>query len=54
MAGKYGCLALSFYNKSAGRSEMRCAETGCGDGTDGKLKAEVWYKLDESGLFVEA
>jgi hypothetical protein len=32
---------------------MRCAETGCGDGSDGKLKAETWYTLDDAGLFVE-
>jgi len=34
---------------------MRAAEMGCGDGSDGKLKAKVWYQLDEkSGQFVEA
>lgn len=32
---------------------MRCAETGCGDGSDGKLKANTWYSLNESGDFVE-
>jgi hypothetical protein len=33
---------------------MRCAETGCGDGSDGKLKADTWYRLDETGKFIEA
>jgi hypothetical protein len=32
---------------------MRCAEIGCGDGSDGKLKADTWYRLDEQGSFVE-
>ena len=54
MAGKYGCIALCFYNRLENRDEMRCAETGCGDGSDGKLKAEVWYTLDDGGCFVEA
>jgi hypothetical protein len=35
------------------RLEMRCAETGCGDGSDGKLKADTWYILDENGEFQE-
>jgi hypothetical protein len=52
MAGKYGCVALQWRNKSENRVEMRCAETGCGDGSDGKLKAEVWYRLNENGEFV--
>ena len=53
MAGKFGCIALSFYNEQEERFEMRCAETGCGDGSDGKLKAEVWYTLNDNGLFME-
>jgi hypothetical protein len=32
---------------------MRCREVGCGDGTDGKLKAGVWYRLNERGEFQE-
>ena len=52
-AGKYSCIALAWWNDAEKRGEMRCAETGCGDGSDGKLKAEVWYKLNESGQFVE-
>ena len=53
MAGKYGCIALAWWNEVERRGEMRCAETGCGDGSDGKLKAEVWYRLDDGGQFVE-
>jgi hypothetical protein len=53
MAGKHGCIALAFYNRIEDRSEMRCAETGCGDGSDGKLKADVWYCLNDQGEFVE-
>jgi hypothetical protein len=52
MAGKYGCIALQWRNKSENRVEIRCAETGCGDGSDSKLKAEVWYRLNENGEFV--
>ena len=52
-AGEYGCIALSWWNKIEQRFEMRCAETGCGDGSDGKLKANVWYQLNELGEFVE-
>jgi hypothetical protein len=54
MAGKFGCIALAWWNEDEERGEMRCAETGCGDGSDGKLKAEVWYKLDDAGMFMEA
>lgn len=54
MAGKFGCIALAWWNESEERREMRCAETGIGDGSDGKLKAGVWYMLDDSGEFVEA
>jgi hypothetical protein len=53
MAGKFGCIALAWLNEKENRSEMRCAETGCGDGSDGKLKAETWYGLNDSGEFVE-
>ena len=53
MAGKYGCIALAWWNEVEQRGEMRCAETGCGDGSDGKLKAEVWYRLDDGGQFVD-
>ena len=53
MAGKYGCISLAFWNEEAERMEMRCAETGCGDGSDGKLKADTWYNLDDNGMFVE-
>ena len=53
MAGKYGCISLAWWNKKEERGEMRCAETGCGDGSDGKLKAEVFYSLDVHGNFAE-
>jgi hypothetical protein len=52
MCGPYGVIATGFRNRD--RIEMRCAEVGCGDGSDGKLKAYVWYKLDANGKFVEA
>ena len=52
-AGSYGCIALGWWNPESERQEMRCAEIGCGDGSDGKLKADVWYKLDDNGCFVE-
>jgi len=52
MAGKYGCIALSWLNDKEKRGEMRCAETGCGDGSDGKLKANTWYHLVD-GVFAE-
>jgi len=53
MGGEYGCLALAWWNEKENRQEMRCSEIGCGDGSDGKLKSEVWYSLDEAGLFIE-
>jgi len=52
-AGKFGCLALAWWNDIDCRAEMRCREIGCGDGSDGKLKADTWYQLDEAGSFVE-
>ena len=51
--GKYGCIALAWLNKSADRIEMQCAKIGCGDGSDGLLKANIWYVLNEAGEFVE-
>ena len=53
MAGEFGVVALAFYNEPEGRVEMRAGETGCGDGSDGKLKAGVWYKLNSKGEFEE-
>ena len=53
MAGKYGCIALQWWDEKDDRAEMRCAETGCGDGSDGKLKSEVWYSLNDAGQFEE-
>ena len=52
-AGEWGCVALAWWNDAAQRAEMRCREVGCGDGTDGKLKAGVWYRLNERGEFEE-
>ena len=52
-AGEFGCIALAWWNEKKGRFEMRCAETGCGDGSDGKLQAHVWYALDSEGRFIE-
>ena len=52
-AGKYGCVALAWWNEKEERAEMRCAEVGCGDGSDGKLKSSVWYRLDKGGCFYE-
>ena len=50
MAGKFGCIALAWWNTKKGRSEMRCALTGSGKGS---LKANVWYTLNEKGKFIE-
>jgi hypothetical protein len=52
-AGKYGCIALAWWNEKEDRFEMRCREVGCGDGSDGKLKAGVWYRLNDGGGFEE-
>jgi hypothetical protein len=52
-AGEWGCVALAWWNDAAQRAEMRCREVGCGDGTDGKLKAGVWYRLNKRGEFEE-
>lgn len=51
--GQYGVVALAWWNHAQKRAEMRCARIGCGDGSDGLLKAGVWYQLDEAGAFVE-
>jgi hypothetical protein len=32
---------------------MRCREIGCGDGSDGKLKADTWYQISGAGEFQE-
>jgi hypothetical protein len=52
--GKFGCIALAWWNEKERRGEMRCAEIGVGDGSDGKLKADTFYRLDEAGQFIEA
>jgi hypothetical protein len=52
MAGECGAIALAYWNKRKGRSEMRCAEVG--SGRKGCLKPHVWYRLDGRGRFVEA
>jgi hypothetical protein len=52
-AGKFSAIALSWYNDKKDRREMRCAEIGCGDGSDGKLKSDTRYALDEKGAFKE-
>ena len=51
--GVFGALALAWLNSARNRTEMRVAVTGCGDGTDGLLKANQWYELNEAGAFVE-
>jgi hypothetical protein len=52
-AGPYGCIALAWWNAAESRAEMRCARVGAGDGSDGLLKARVWYRLNDAGEFVE-
>ncbi len=51
--GPYGCIGLAWWNDKHERFEMRCAAIGCGDGSDGTLKAGVWYRLNAQGEFVE-
>ncbi len=53
-AGAFGCVALGRWNTEKKRGEMRCREVGCGDGSDGKLKANTWYRLNDAGEFVES
>jgi hypothetical protein len=52
--GPFGVIALAWWNEKAQRQEMRAAEIGVGDGSDGKLKRDVWYQLDADGKFTEA
>ena len=52
-AGPYCALALAWWNSASKRNEMKCREVGCGDGSDGKLKAGVWYRMNQDGEFVE-
>ena len=51
-AGQYGMIALAWWNETGQRQEMRCSRVV--DGNDGTLKPDVWYRLNESGEFVEA
>jgi hypothetical protein len=51
--GAYGVIALAWWNPTTARREMRCARVGVGDGSDGTLKAKVWYRLNDAGEFVE-
>ena len=49
-AGKFGCIALAWWNEKENRQEMRCATTG---DRKGDLKPETWYQLDTKGKFEE-
>jgi hypothetical protein len=51
--GAWGCVALAWFNESENRYEMRAGVIGCGDGADGKMKANVWYGLSDAGEFEE-
>ena len=56
MAGAYGVIALATQlelSPGVYRREMHCARIGCGDGSDGLLKANTWYSIDKKGNFVE-
>ena len=50
MTGKFGCIALAWWNEKAERSEMRVSKVGQGPRS---LKPNVWYTLDNAGKFVE-
>ena len=49
--GEFGCIALAWWNGKLNRAEMRCALTGSAG--EGRLKPNVWYRLDKRGQFVE-
>ena len=49
--GKFGCIALAWWNSEQKRPEMRCALTGSDQPSS--LKENVWYRLNEAGEFVE-
>ena len=52
--GPYGALVLAWWHQANQRAELRCARVGCGDGSDGLLKAyPVRYRLTAAGEFVE-
>ena len=52
-AGKYGCIALAWWNPKVNEYEMRCARIG--NGQDDLLKPDTWYMLDDkTGEFVRA
>ena len=52
-AGIHSSISLAWYNTTDNRIEMRCREVGVGDGSDGGLKSDIWYCLNELGEFVE-
>jgi hypothetical protein len=52
-AGIYGAIVLAWYNEKEDRIEIKCGEIGCGDGSDGKLKAGVFYHVNDAGEFIE-
>jgi hypothetical protein len=49
-AAEFGCIALAWWNAAEQRVEMRCSEVGKGRG---RLKPDVYYRLDDAGKFVE-
>lgn len=51
-AGKFSCIALSYFDHKRNRQEMRCALVG-NPRSKQKLKADTWYVLDADGNFVE-
>lgn len=50
-SGRHGVIVLAY--KTRDEVRLRCAEVGVGDGSDGKLKANTLYRLDDDGNFVE-
>lgn len=52
-AGKYGSIVLTFFDTLIKTYRTKSSDIGCGDGSDGLLKADTWYILDDNGNFEE-
>ncbi len=52
-AGIYGGILIRYWDKDMSTYRVKAGEVGCGDGSDGLLKADTWYRVNEKGDFVE-
>ena len=49
--GVYGLIVIQYYDSEKGVYRRKAGEVGVGDGSDGLLLANTWYRLNEKNEF---